>query len=228
MLDHAICDHCNGRIEQLDGFLFDCPGSITIRGETTPLKDLFLCQSCTYQTFSDANWERLLSVPKELSGEAVADLLSIVKAIEAVQFRAALAMCKDGGFTPSQARARAHDLAVRWWIDPEVAESQTWLSWMLKPEQCKKCREELGLESDFCPHCGAYQDWGWVYGSWAFSVLLFAGGLVCYFYFEHPATRSITGWILWFAGAFMLVFPTCMATIRRASQKSCIRCGARI
>ncbi|MFN0021010.1 MAG: hypothetical protein ACKVP0_22350 [Pirellulaceae bacterium] len=203
---------------------------------------MLLCESCTEQIMSNPKWEQETPAQTELSHDDVRkNMWAFFKALKAVQANGIIAYCKEMKFIREQAKVQARDHARLWWSYPALVEAKIKSSakywWAVEFESCKKCEAQLpgGVSTiTFCPQCGAYREWGLLYGVWALVTILFAAGLAAFFYFEHPATRSISAWVIWTVG--LLVFqlsiimsrrpPNCQACgARRHGEHSCPKCG---
>ena len=116
-----ICDRCNTSMPHGTGFAFY--SSASIAGQT--IGNMLLCESCTDGFINDAEFAKPPPAAKQLStDDLMAQLLGSTSPLAAMSNAAIIQASRRLGFTPSQAKAKAHELALRWWSDPHAGALQ--------------------------------------------------------------------------------------------------------
>jgi len=134
MPDHAICDHCNGRIEHGEGYTFFSSASIGLPGMEQLTGNMMLCEECTNRIITVENWLRAPSPSRrEISGaDFLANPSAMFDTMRRTNEDSIIQNCQAHGFTPNQAKAKARELAQQWWIDPESAQRESARFWSSK------------------------------------------------------------------------------------------------
>jgi len=127
---NTTCDHCNRPIENGSGYCFFSSASIGLPGTQQLTGNMMLCSDCTNKTINPDNWRRRIPERRELTGaDILADPKALLDNIRAANEDSIVQNCRTHGFTPEQAKAKARELAQRWWRDPETAQRENARFW---------------------------------------------------------------------------------------------------
>ena len=130
MTNEAVCDRCNGNVKKNDGFLFYASKSFGLPGMAQAPGNMLLCQTCTDQIINDENLSAKPFVPDEISAtDVLGDPALLVEAANKVQDSSIIKLCSKHGFTPQQAKEKAHSLALIWWKDKQKAQIESVSFW---------------------------------------------------------------------------------------------------
>jgi hypothetical protein len=130
MPDSAVCDHCSGPIEKGGGFVFYSTAAGGMPGMLQETGNMMLCDRCANEIVSAAGYGKTLPAQREITGaDLLADPMIMLKMMKEHNAASIVKLCKTHGFTPEQAKAKARELAQKWWDDPNNAQLESAAFW---------------------------------------------------------------------------------------------------
>jgi len=120
MAKTAVCDDCMGTINEGAGYLFYSDAGPVLGGAVLETGNMLLCENCTNRICSPEGFAKKMPASQELSADFLADPGNLKRLMRDSNMVSIVQKCKAHGFTPEQAKAKAHEFALLWWSNGEV------------------------------------------------------------------------------------------------------------
>ena len=122
MSNNAICDQCNKKIKKGDGYVFYSTANAGMPSMEMETGNMLLCEKCANEIVSEEGYKKYsksMATKQKLEiDDIIGDkdkYLSFYNALGEANTESIVTLCKAHGFTPEEAKARAHELALLWW-----------------------------------------------------------------------------------------------------------------
>jgi hypothetical protein len=130
MAKTATCDDCNATINEGNGYIFYSTAGTGLPGAIQETGNMFLCEKCTNRICSPSGFSKKMPAAQEISGaDLLADPGKMMRMMKDANLVSIVQKCKANGFTPAQAKAKAHEFALLWWSNPEKAQQDSATFW---------------------------------------------------------------------------------------------------
>ena len=129
MAKTAMCDDCSAIINEGDGYIFYSTAGSGFAGVVLETGNMLLCQKCTDRICSPEGFAKKIPASQELSGGILVDPGEYSRMMRDANLVSIVQRCKAHGFTPEQAKAKAHEFALLWWTNREKAQLDSAAFW---------------------------------------------------------------------------------------------------
>lgn len=123
-----VCDICDSMVEPRTGYIFY---SIALTGapdRLTEVGPMLLCEDCVQNSVTEATWADMRK-KQSLVDISEASRAETRDALKHANVEGIVKWCKAHDLSPSEAKEKAHALAVRWWENPEEGAREAIAFW---------------------------------------------------------------------------------------------------
>lgn len=118
MSDQIVCDLCGHPVRHGDGYVFY--SSNEVLGQVTG--NMLLCERCTKNVITEVAFTKAQHTNVNTDDFVRLSGQERIEAVRAMNAAGIVQVCKIHGFTPTEAREKARELALAWWAAPAKAE----------------------------------------------------------------------------------------------------------
>lgn len=144
MSNNAICDQCNKKINKGSGYVFYSTANAGMTGMEMETGNMLLCEKCANEIVSEEGYKKYSKSIATKQKFEIDDIIgdkdkywSFYNALGEANTESIVTLCKAHGFTPEEAKAKAHELALLWWEDNQKGALEAANFWKSSAKEIK-------------------------------------------------------------------------------------------